>query len=617
MKRFARPMCAAIVMALLLLTVILPAGAASAYESYAQCLSELGVFKGTGNGFELERAPTRAEGLVMLIRLLGAEQQATALADAEIPFTDVPAWVHGYVAYAYQNGLANGIAADKFGTDNLIDARMYTTFLLRSLGYRDTEGDFTYAKAVEFATGIGLIPSDLNARLASETFVRGHVARMSYDALRFPCKGEQTLLVEKLERDGKLSVGMANKFIATVIDPNQAQTAVDVADNKRSIVLIRAANGDSSWQGSGIILDADGTIATNFHVMDQAEAMMVQFDDGTIYTGEVVVQDYSIEHDLAVIKINKTGLTPVKLGDSNQLKVGESVVAIGSPVGLFNTVSQGVVSSIRDGRIQTSAPISGGSSGGALFNMKGEVIGVTASTIVDGQNLNFAIPVNILKGLSGKRALSLTAFCRETFLNPPQNLRLVREVDGVYYVQFDPVPFADYYNVYYAPPEDMYWYEPYAMVWSEDYSFSVDWIKPGETYEFAVKAVRLGAQSDESNVLTIKRDLSLNSRIPCYSDAWWVPDFSKICGYKENFHYTAYNCVSYYYSVDRFEYIEAYYDLLFDSGYYYDDVMSNELTGDGDSFNVPMYFYNPSIGKGIVCDITSAYGEFQIFTMTQ
>ena len=117
---------------LLLVLASSPMGlAASPYQDYAESLAALGVFRGTGQGFELDRAPTRVEGVVMLVRLLGAEEDALALANAEIPFTDVPAWANGYVAYAWQNQLTTGVSDTSFGANNVIDARMYVTFLLR------------------------------------------------------------------------------------------------------------------------------------------------------------------------------------------------------------------------------------------------------------------------------------------------------------------------------------------------------------------------------------------------------------------------------------------------------------------------------------------------------
>lgn len=88
----------------------------STYTDYADSLAPLGIFLGTGAGYELDRAPTRVEGLIMLIRLLGVEEEALSMSDYETPFQDVPKWANGYVAYAYQNNLTNGISETKFGS---------------------------------------------------------------------------------------------------------------------------------------------------------------------------------------------------------------------------------------------------------------------------------------------------------------------------------------------------------------------------------------------------------------------------------------------------------------------------------------------------------------------
>lgn len=122
---------------------LLPAPALAAkYHAYAEKLAKLDVFRGTGEGFELEREPTRLEGLVMLVRLLGAEEKAKQITTYTFPFDDVPNWGKGYVQYAYENGLTKGVSRDKFGTNSIIDAKSYMTFLLRALGYSDQRGDF-------------------------------------------------------------------------------------------------------------------------------------------------------------------------------------------------------------------------------------------------------------------------------------------------------------------------------------------------------------------------------------------------------------------------------------------------------------------------------------------
>lgn len=175
------------------------------YYSQASKLSEVGVFVGTGNGFELYRAPNRLEALVVMIRLLGAEPEALALADKPSYFTDVPAWGVGYANYAYEKGLTKGIGNGLFGTDRLIKSNEYMTFMLRSLGYSDDQGDFTVEASNAFALQNEIISSDLYTELNTENFVRNHMASLSYSTLTSLMKSPKISLNEYLVNLGKMS----------------------------------------------------------------------------------------------------------------------------------------------------------------------------------------------------------------------------------------------------------------------------------------------------------------------------------------------------------------------------------------------------------------------------
>lgn len=182
-------------------------------------------------------------------------------------------------------------------------------------------------------------------------------------------------------------------------------TIQDIAKNSSAVVYIeiRDSSGQVISSGSGFIVSQDGKVVTNYHVIDKAYSASATLEDGTAYEVQGVVS-YDKDADLAVLKLQGFyGNNMVKLGDSDSLQIGDSVVAIGSPVGYKNSVSTGIVSSFRPGQmrtgndIQISCPISPGSSGGALFNMYGEVIGITYAGRTDAQNLNFAIPINDVK----------------------------------------------------------------------------------------------------------------------------------------------------------------------------------------------------------------------------
>jgi len=156
--------------------------------------------------------------------------------------------------------------------------------------------------------------------------------------------------------------------------------------------------------GSGFIISADGYILTNDHVVEGADEIRVKLADGREFNGKVRGLDAKL--DLALVKIDAGENLPVaKLGDSDSIKVGEWVMAIGNPFGLEQTVTVGIVSAKGrvigagpyDAFIQTDASLNPGNSGGPLFNVQGEVIGINTAIVAGGQGIGFAIPVNMAK----------------------------------------------------------------------------------------------------------------------------------------------------------------------------------------------------------------------------
>jgi S1-C subfamily serine protease len=172
--------------------------------------------------------------------------------------------------------------------------------------------------------------------------------------------------------------------------------------------------GSSQAQGSGFVYDTQGHIVTNEHVVNGANAVSVKFADGTTRTAKVVGTDPST--DLAVIKVDApaSALHPLPLGDSGTVRVGDAVVAIGSPEGLQNSLTTGVVSALHrqitapnnftiDDAIQTDAAINHGNSGGALIDVYGRVIGVTSQIQSQGggnEGIGFAVPSNTVKSIA-------------------------------------------------------------------------------------------------------------------------------------------------------------------------------------------------------------------------
>jgi hypothetical protein len=158
-------------------------------------------------------------------------------------------------------------------------------------------------------------------------------------------------------------------------------------------------------QGSGVIVEGSGVIATNLHVIEGAARASILLASGDEYD-DVEVVEFDQRRDLALLKIRGFNLPTATLGDSDGLAVGGKVYAIGAPKGLESTLSEGLISSVRDlGRgyrvLQTTAAVSPGSSGGGLFDDRGRLVGLTTFQRRDGQNLNFAVPINYLRGMLG------------------------------------------------------------------------------------------------------------------------------------------------------------------------------------------------------------------------
>ena len=191
--------------------------------------------------------------------------------------------------------------------------------------------------------------------------------------------------------------------------PSLPSTA-DIVENVSPSVVhiqVRRRFGDSS--GTGVILEEDGIILTNQHVIEGAVSISVALTNDEVFEGTVIGEDESV--DIAVIKIEAEGLQPALLGDASKLRVGEDVIAIGHALGLAGgpTVSKGVVSAL--GRtvnqgteqltdlIQTDAAINPGNSGGPLLNASGEVIGISTARLESGEGIGFAIEINLAQAV--------------------------------------------------------------------------------------------------------------------------------------------------------------------------------------------------------------------------
>lgn len=183
------------------------------YNALADALKSMGLFRGSdagyGSGYDLEKAPTRIQGLIMFLRLMGEEQAALQYSSI-VTFADVPDWALPYVAYAYDKGYTKGNAVDEqwrvwFGTDSPLAPNDYMTFLLRALGYSESS-DFSWLTAVADAKNLGVLTAGEEALLSNGTpFLRSHVVYLSYFSLSAHLKGESTTLLDRLISSGTVS----------------------------------------------------------------------------------------------------------------------------------------------------------------------------------------------------------------------------------------------------------------------------------------------------------------------------------------------------------------------------------------------------------------------------
>lgn len=262
----------------------------------------------------------------------------------------------------------------------------------------------------------------------------------------------------------------------------------------------------NKMQGSGVILSANGLIATNFHLIENASAMQFIFHNGSIYQGKTTIVGLDPQQDIALLKIEKKGLTPALI--SQQYDIGDPVTAIGSPNSVRNTATQGNIAGFDQDMISATAVIAKGSSGGGLFDASGRLIGMTSSF---GNGQYFSIPmVNVLQ-VPQDLSIPLSEIKNYPYTPAaPKNLRFVKK-NNYAYVSWSPVYGAEHYYVYTSNSENGtykklknnslksdIWY------WGFPQSFGIS-INPKRPYYMKVSAVVNGVETPLSPPLKISR----------------------------------------------------------------------------------------------------------------
>lgn len=266
MKQKVKFLISLIVMLSMSFTIFMPAYAANTTEAdlQASALKQLRLFKGvSATDFDLNRAPTRTEALVMLIRVLGNESEVLN-GDWSHPFTDVASWADKYIGYAYENGLTHGISATEFGTGNA-NSDMYLTSMLRALGYDDSANDFVWDNPDALATSVGILKDGVD----TSNFLRADVVIVSWAALESKLKDGSQTLSEKLIEAGLFTLenyNASNKFInanggVVVSTFAEFQTAVE----NKAITVIN--------------INSDMEIASNF-MIERDDELVIYIKEG-------------------------------------------------------------------------------------------------------------------------------------------------------------------------------------------------------------------------------------------------------------------------------------------------------------------------------------------------
>ena len=247
----------------------------------------------------------------------------------------------------------------------------------------------------DLKSDISKLGSNLSAQLALLDNALGNFKKQNEQDVK-----TLSNLIDQIEQQSNIRLDELKTEVKN-IKIKSADFSAIVDDVLQSVVSISTDKG----QGSGVIIDSKGYVITNVHVINGASTIRVHTYSGDKYDVSELV-GYSLEADIALLKINAPGLKPLSFGDSDDLKVGENVIAAGNPAGLSFTVTEGIVSAFRAFNsldyVQTDVPINPGNSGGPLVNTKGEIVGINNFKVGGFESLGFAISSNEVRSVASK-----------------------------------------------------------------------------------------------------------------------------------------------------------------------------------------------------------------------
>ena len=342
MKRFLT----VFVTALLLTAALCVTASASDFDAAAEDLSKIGMFRGTSNGFELDRAPTRSEAAIMLVRLYGAEDTAKADYEAgkiQHPFTDVSDFTAPYVAWLYTNGIANGTSAATFGSAKACTIQNYAAFLLRALGYKDGT-DFQYADVLIFAQSKGFY----EPVMFSGAFLRDDLAALTYQALAADMKDGKTYLLDSLIQSGAIDEKAVSGIQAKIdayrgmekamggVESTSMDADIDMKMNmSMSAAGETAETAATTTTGNMKVIAADPAniqMASTMKTTTEGESMDIGMwmKDGWVYlsttaAGETSQLKYAIDDETAAL--SSLGIVDIDAVNVSGLAMLDSIAA--------------------------------------------------------------------------------------------------------------------------------------------------------------------------------------------------------------------------------------------------------------------------------------------------
>ncbi len=586
-----------------------------AYEPIME-MADAGIINGTGEGVF---SPSLTVSAAQFLTLVGR------VAFPEIETDPGESWYGPYVAAAQNAGWLNGTSIDPSNPTEGGVTRYDMAVVLSKAGEKlgSVAGTINigeikdydqvpenYKPFVKTVYGQGLIKGDANGNFSgANTMTRAEVAMVIWRLLKLAG-----------------TPGMPSEPIGSKLNAEQISIKCAPAT---FYVDIYGFNGDISGSGSGFFISADGLAITNFHVAANSSLLVITTQDGKKYS-DVTIIDCDEKNDLALLRINGGPFPYLEFGDSSAVRQGQTVYAIGSPLGLTNTLSTGIISNplrVLDDTtyIQISVPIAPGSSGGALIDEQGKVIGVTSAGFSNSTgDLNLAVPSNFAAQLNRSSTDDLILW-QEKFYPDSSDIYDFGAFSGVKRISAFPYAYG--------------WVYTYDAFDFHDGDGSLD---PAERYAYSCLYYRKalldrgfqqveeddtemgGIFETEDEIVGISIDLSeervikiITYRIPqYYRDMPTLPDFGWYtfmdCAeegpYKGSFMYKY--IWPDYYSTDAFYMLlELYFDLLEEEGYTkeYDD--GNNVLYAGNGVSVVFSIRETALWIDAKAIDTSRFGE--------